>query len=76
MAEPSSPSSGYLLVIRTIDKINEWAGYLFAIIVVPLIMANVIEVFRRYVMNDPTIWALDVTTMSFGALFIDRKSVV
>ncbi len=70
MAEPSSPSSGYLLVIRVIDTINEWAGYLFALIVIPLIMANVIEVFRRYVMNDPTIWALDVTTMSFGALFM------
>jgi TRAP-type mannitol/chloroaromatic compound transport system permease small subunit len=30
----------------------------------------VIEVFSRYVLGDPTIWALDVTTMSFGALFM------
>jgi TRAP-type mannitol/chloroaromatic compound transport system permease small subunit len=64
------PSAGYLLVIRLIDKITEWTGYLFTLIVIPLILANVIEVFKRYVMNDPTIWALDVTTMSFGALFM------
>ncbi len=64
------PSAGYLLVIRVIDKITEWTGYLFTLIVIPLILANVIEVFKRYVMNDPTIWALDVTTMSFGALFM------
>ena len=66
----AQPSSGYLLVIRVIDKITEWTGYLFTLIIIPLVLANVIEVFRRYVLNDPTIWALDVTTMSFGALFM------
>ena len=37
---------------------------------IPLIFANVFEVFARYVFKDPTIWALDVTTMSFGAIFM------
>lgn len=66
----TQPSGGYLLTIRVIDKITEWTGYLFTLLVIPLIFANVVEVFRRYVMNDPTIWALDVTTMSYGALFM------
>ncbi len=66
----AQPSGGYLLIIRVIDKITEWTGYVFTLIIIPLIFANVIEVFRRYVMNDPTIWALDVTTMSYGALFM------
>ena len=66
----AQPSSGYLLIIRVIDKITEWTGYVFTLIIIPLIFANVVEVFRRYVMNDPTIWALDVTTMSYGALFM------
>jgi TRAP-type mannitol/chloroaromatic compound transport system permease small subunit len=71
MAETSArPSSGYLLVIRVIDAITEWTAYLFALIIIPLIFANVIEVFQRYVRDDPTIWALDVTTMSYGALFM------
>jgi len=64
------PSQRYLGVIRAIDGITQWTGYLFTLLVIPLIVANVIEVFMRYVMNAPTSWALDVTTMSFGALFM------
>ena len=74
-AQPASeparqPSRRYLATIRAIDGITQWTGYLFALLVIPLIVANVIEVFMRYVMNAPTSWALDVTTMSFGALFM------
>ncbi len=64
------PSRGYLAVIRTIDRITEWTGYLFTLLIIPLVLANVVEVFMRYVLNQPTAWALDVTTMSFGALFM------
>jgi TRAP-type mannitol/chloroaromatic compound transport system permease small subunit len=66
----AQPSPRYLAVIRTIDKITHWTGYLFTLLVIPLIFANVVEVFQRYVMNEPTVWALDVTSMSFGALFM------
>jgi TRAP-type mannitol/chloroaromatic compound transport system permease small subunit len=46
-------------------------GIALACILVPvLIIPNVYEVISRYVFNDPTIWALDVTTMAFGALFM------
>ena len=64
------PPRGYLAVIRTIDKFTEWTGYLFILFIIPLILANVIEVVARYVFKDPTIWALDVTTMSYAALFM------
>jgi TRAP-type mannitol/chloroaromatic compound transport system permease small subunit len=64
------PSRRYLAVIRTIDRITEWTGYLFTVLIVPLVLANVVEVFMRYVLGRPTVWALDVTTMSFGALFM------
>src|SRR5262245_66583786 len=64
------PPRAYLAVIRAIDAFTEWTGYLFVLLIVPLIMANVIEVFARHVLKDPTIWALDVTTMSYAALFM------
>lgn len=64
------PSPGYLAIIRAIDAVTSWTGYIFTILIAPLIIANVIEVFMRYVMKAPTTWALDVTTMSFGALFM------
>lgn len=65
------PSAAYLGVIRTIDWITENMGIGLACILVPLlIVPNVYEVISRYVFDDPTIWALDVTTMVFGALFM------
>ena len=64
------PPRGYLAVIRTIDKFTEVTGYLFVLVIVPLILANVVEVFARYVLKSPTVWALDVTTMSYAALFM------
>ena len=53
----SQPSRVYLRIIRTIDRITEWTGYAFALLVVPLVLANTIEVFSRYVLGSPTAWA-------------------
>jgi TRAP-type mannitol/chloroaromatic compound transport system permease small subunit len=64
------PPRRFLAVIHAIDATTQWTGYLFTLLVIPLIVANVVEVYMRYVMNSPTSWALDVTTMSFGALFM------
>ena len=66
----SRPSRVYLRIIRTIDRITQWTGYAFALLVVPLVLANTIEVFSRYVLKAPTVWALDTTVMSYGALFM------
>ena len=66
----NQPSPLYLGVIRTIDSITQWTGYLFALSVIPLVIANVVEVFMRYVMDSPTAWALDTTIMSYGSLFM------
>ena len=64
------PPRGYLAIIRTIDKFTELTGYVFVIVIIPLILANVVEVFARYVLRSPTVWALDVTTMSYATLFM------
>ena len=69
-APQRTPSRPYLAAIRAIDKFTEWTGYLYVLFIIPLIFANVVEVFARYVLGDPTIWALDVTTMSYAALFM------
>jgi TRAP-type mannitol/chloroaromatic compound transport system permease small subunit len=69
-ARQRQPPRGYLTVIRTIDRFTELTGYLFVVVIIPLILANVVEVFARYVLRAPTMWALDVTTMSYAALFM------
>ncbi len=70
MSVPAPPPAAYLAIIRIIDRFTEITGLLFAAIVVPLIAANTYEVVSRYLFNQPTDWALDVTTQSFGALFM------
>jgi TRAP-type mannitol/chloroaromatic compound transport system permease small subunit len=74
MTSPSAskplPPRAYLRVIRTIDRFTELTSYLFVLVIIPLIFANVVEVFSRYVLRAPTIWALDVTTMSYATLFM------
>ena len=69
-ARKTTPPRGYLAVIRAIDKFTEVTTHLFVIVIIPLILANVVEVFARYVLRAPTVWALDVTTMSYATLFM------
>ena len=64
------PPRGYLAVIRSIDRFTELTGYLFVLFIIPLVFANVFEVIARYFFRSPTVWALDVTTMSYAALFM------
>jgi len=67
----AQPSPAYMGIIRSIDWFTENLGILLACTLVPLlIVPNVYEVISRYAFSDPTIWALDVTTMVFGALFM------
>lgn len=67
----AQPSPAYLGTIRAIDWFTEYVGIALACILIPiLIVPNVYEVISRYVLDDPTVWALDVTTMTFGALFM------
>lgn len=71
----TQPPAGYLRVISAIDWLTEKVGMISAYILVPILFVpNVYEVFSRYVLHDPTIWALDVTTYAFGALFMIAAS--
>ena len=64
------PSAGYLRTIRVLDKLTLWTAWAFAVLVVPLVLANTIEVFMRYVLGQPTDWAMETTVMTYGSLFM------
>jgi TRAP-type mannitol/chloroaromatic compound transport system permease small subunit len=64
------PPRAYLLTIRAIDGFTLWSAYLFAALLAPLVLANAIEVFMRYALGSPTVWALETTVMAFGAFFM------
>jgi TRAP-type mannitol/chloroaromatic compound transport system permease small subunit len=63
-------SDVYLFVIRVIDRITEVVGWVVAFAIAPLILANVYEVVARYGFNRPTTWAVDMTVMSYSAIFM------
>lgn len=56
--------------ILFIDKISSWFGKAFAWLIMAMTLAVSYEVFMRYVLNNPTSWAFDVTYIMYGALFM------
>ncbi|MCB4768210.1 TRAP transporter small permease subunit [Ancylobacter sp. Lp-2] len=57
-------------VLLAVDRLNAFIGKAFAWCIVLLTLAISYEVFRRYVLRDPTTWAYDVSLMLYGALFM------
>lgn len=55
-------------IIRTIDTMNEWIGRIFCLLLVPLTCITVFEVFMRYIMKKPTIWAWDLNIIIFAVI--------
>lgn len=58
------------LIIEIIEKITVFAGYLSALLIVPLIGSMIWEVTSRYVFSAPTDWAFEVGYMLMGSAFV------
>ena len=55
-----------LRLVRAIERISELSGSVIAWVVFPLIIATCFEVFSRYILNAPTIWAFEAGYMAMG----------
>jgi TRAP-type mannitol/chloroaromatic compound transport system permease small subunit len=56
--------------IYGIDYLSRTVGHAFAWCVVILTLGTSYEVFVRYVLNNPTSWAFDMSYIMYGALFL------
>ncbi|MBO6853630.1 MAG: TRAP transporter small permease subunit [Marivivens sp.] len=56
--------------IRFADSLSAWFGKAFAWLIVLMAVGTGYEVFVRYVLNSPTAWALDVSFIMYGTLFM------
>jgi TRAP-type mannitol/chloroaromatic compound transport system permease small subunit len=56
--------------IRFADNLSAWFGKAFAWLIVLMAAGTGYEVFVRYVLNSPTAWALDVSFIMYGTLFM------
>ena len=57
-------------LLHAVDRFSTWAGKTFAWLIVALMLAVCIEVFKRYALNAPTAWMYDVNNMMYGTLFM------
>ena len=57
-------------LLHGIDQISKSVGHAFAWCIVILTLGTSYEVFVRYVLDDPTSWAFDMSYILYGALFL------
>jgi len=56
--------------IYTIEGLSLWVGRSFGWCIMILTFSVSYEVFVRYVLNAPTVWAFDMMVQMYGALFL------
>lgn len=56
--------------IHTIEGLSQWVGKAFGWCILILTLSVSYEVFVRYVLNAPTVWAFDMMVQMYGALFL------
>lgn len=57
-------------LVRNLERITGGVGIFAAFALVPLVLATCYEVFSRYVMNAPTVWAYEVGYILTGSHFL------
>ena len=57
-------------LVYAIEGSSLWVGRAFGWCIMILTLSVVYEVFVRYVLNSPTVWAFDMMIQMYGALFL------
>ena len=57
-------------LIYSIESLSIWVGRAFGWCILILTFSVSYEVFVRYVLNSPTVWAFDMMVQMYGALFL------
>jgi len=57
-------------ILYFIDSLSAWSGKTFAWCIMILTLSTCYEVFVRYALNSPTVWAFDMSVQMYGALFM------
>ncbi|MGI9462438.1 MAG: TRAP transporter small permease subunit, partial [Aestuariivirgaceae bacterium] len=57
-------------LIHAIESLSIWVGRAFGWCILILTFSVAYEVFVRYALNAPTVWAFDMMVQMYGALFL------
>ena len=65
-------------ILYFIDSLSAWFGKAFAWCIVVLTFSTCYEVFVRYVLNSPTVWAFDMSVQMYVRvlMFVATCSIV
>lgn len=63
-------SSRKMKFVHAIEGLSLWIGRAFGWCILILTLSVSYEVFVRYVLNSPTVWAFDMMIQMYGALFL------
>lgn len=64
------PAPVLVRVVKALDAVSEWSGWLAGWLIVPLMATITYEVTARYVFRAPTAWAYDTAYMLYGSHFM------
>jgi TRAP-type mannitol/chloroaromatic compound transport system permease small subunit len=56
--------------LHGIDKFSMWVGKAAAWLIFGLMLLVCVEVFKRYILNEPTAWIFDASNMLYGSAFM------
>ena len=70
MKPDGAPVPILVRLVNRIDRVALLSGRVVGWLIVPMVMSLVYEVCARYLFNAPTIWAYDMTFMTYGAFFM------
>ena len=57
-------------LLALVDRLSDLSGRAASWLVMPLILGITYEVFARYALNAPTIWAYDLAYMLYASIFM------
>jgi TRAP-type mannitol/chloroaromatic compound transport system permease small subunit len=57
-------------LVKTIDKISRWSGYIFAPFALILTLVILYAVVMRFVFKDPPIWGTDISLILFSVYIV------
>ncbi len=56
--------------VQRIDRFTDAIGSMVALLCIPLMVVVVWEVYSRYFMDQPTVWAFETAFMLYGTIFM------
>lgn len=56
--------------VSNVNKLSDGLGKIFSILVFPMIFILIWEVFSRYVLNRPTLWAHELSALLYAIYFL------